>query len=92
MKALTHSMLSFETEEVLVCTGWPNTLGVVVWWYSHLDLQPYLQLVCKQESEHIRKLGDISPINTPLSHQLEFDSTLKHQINIDVFFILSAQF
>ena len=83
MKALTHSMLSFGTEEVLVCTGWPNTLGVVVWWYSHLDLQPYLQLVCKQESEHIRKLGDISPINTPLSHQLESYNTLKQQRNID---------
>ena len=27
---------------------------------------------------HIRKLVDISPINTPLSHQLESYNTLKH--------------
>ena len=44
---------------------------------------------------HIRKLEDISPINTPLSHQLESYNTLKHQRNIDIFghkMILSAQF
>ena len=35
--------------------------------------------------KHIRKLEDISPINTPLSHQLESCNTLKNQKNIDNF-------
>ena len=44
---------------------------------------------------HIRKLGDISPINIPLSHQLESYNTLKHRRNIDIFghkMILRAEF
>ena len=46
------------------------------------------------KGQHIRKLVDISPINTPLSHQLASLNTLKYQRNIDTFghkMILSAQ-
>ena len=84
-----------EIDHVRVATVYPHDICSDECRKRGISMHDHCMAADPVSNKRIRKLADIGPINTPLSHQLESYNTLKYQRNIYIFghkMILSAQF